>query len=132
MSILTAEQVMAIARKHQPDYCSDTHICFDWQAIADELNAALERGECRNEWEELRQAKGGVKHEEGDKAMSLTETSKPRINHARETIDKLRAYYGKGKTNLTDYQIAEGLEHYKSKAKVDLVVIDELKGDIDD
>lgn len=39
--MLTAEQVMAIARKHQPDYCSDTHICFDWQAIADELNATL-------------------------------------------------------------------------------------------
>ena len=39
---LTAEQVMAIAGKHQPDYCSDTHVCFDWQAIADELNAELE------------------------------------------------------------------------------------------
>ena len=39
---LTAEQVMAIAGKHQPDYCSDTHACFDWQAIADELNAVLE------------------------------------------------------------------------------------------
>ena len=38
---LTAEQVMAIAGRHQPDYCSDTHVCFDWQAIADELNAAL-------------------------------------------------------------------------------------------
>ena len=40
---LTAEQVMAIAGKHQPDYCSDTHVCFDWQAIADELNARAER-----------------------------------------------------------------------------------------
>ena len=38
---LTAEQVMAIAGRHQPDYCSDTHVCFDWQAIADELNAAI-------------------------------------------------------------------------------------------
>lgn len=43
---LTAEQVMSIAGKHQPDYCSDTHACFDWQAIADELNAALGGGEC--------------------------------------------------------------------------------------
>ena len=40
---LTAEQVMAIAGKHQPDYCSDTHVCFDWQAIADELNTRAER-----------------------------------------------------------------------------------------
>jgi len=38
---LTAEQVMAIAGRHQPDYCSDTHVCFDWQAIADELNGEL-------------------------------------------------------------------------------------------
>ena len=38
---LTAEQVMSIAGKHQPDYCSDTHVCFDWQAIADELNEWL-------------------------------------------------------------------------------------------
>ena len=43
---LTAEQVMAIAGKHQPDYCSDTHVCFDWQAIADELNAKLGSGTC--------------------------------------------------------------------------------------
>lgn len=43
---LTAEQVMAIAGKHQPDYCSDTHVCFDWQAIADELNALLGSGTC--------------------------------------------------------------------------------------
>lgn len=43
---LTAEQVMAIAGKHQPDYCSDTHVCFDWQAIADELNTTLGGGEC--------------------------------------------------------------------------------------
>ena len=43
---LTAEQVMAIAGKHQPDYCSDTHACFDWQAIADELNAELDGGTC--------------------------------------------------------------------------------------
>lgn len=40
---LTVEQVMAIAGKHQPDYCSDTHACFDWQAIADELNSRAER-----------------------------------------------------------------------------------------
>jgi len=39
---LTAEQVMKIASRRQPDYCSDTHVCFDWQAIADELNAELE------------------------------------------------------------------------------------------
>ena len=38
---ITAEQVMTIAGKHQPDYCSDTHVCFDWQAIADELNALI-------------------------------------------------------------------------------------------
>lgn len=38
---LTAEQVMAIAGRHQPDYCSDTHVCFDWQAISDELNATI-------------------------------------------------------------------------------------------
>lgn len=43
---LTAEQVMAIAGRHQPDYCSDTHVCFDWQAIANELNATLGGGEC--------------------------------------------------------------------------------------
>jgi len=46
---LTAEQVMAIAGKHQPDYCSDTHVCFDWQAIADELNAELGSGTCEFE-----------------------------------------------------------------------------------
>lgn len=44
---LTAEQVMKIAGKHQPDYCSDTHVCFDWQAIADELNE-LGSGTCEN------------------------------------------------------------------------------------
>ena len=43
---LTAEQVMAIAGRHQPDYCSDTHVCFDWQAIAAELNATMGGGEC--------------------------------------------------------------------------------------
>lgn len=43
---LTAEQVMAIAAKHQPDYCSDTHVCFDWQAIADDLNGELGSGTC--------------------------------------------------------------------------------------
>lgn len=43
---ITAEQVMAIAGRHQPDYCSDTHVCFDWQAIADELNATLGSGTC--------------------------------------------------------------------------------------
>lgn len=52
--------------------------------------------------------------------------SEPRINHARATIDALRARYGKGKTKLTDDQIAEGLEHYKPKGKVDFIVIDEL------
>ena len=46
---LTAEQVMGIAGKHQPDYCSDTHVCFDWQAIADELNATLGSGTCKVE-----------------------------------------------------------------------------------
>lgn len=46
--MLTAEQVMAIAGKHQPDYCSDTHVCFNWQAIADELNVTLGNGTC--EW----------------------------------------------------------------------------------
>ena len=45
---LTSEQVMTIAGKHQPDYCSDTHVCFDWQAIADELNAERSGGECEN------------------------------------------------------------------------------------
>lgn len=46
---LTAEQIMAIAGKHQPDYCSDTHVCFDWQAIADELNATLgDAGTCHD------------------------------------------------------------------------------------
>ena len=51
--MLTAEQVMAIAAKHQPDYCSDTHVCFDWQAIADELNARAERTcECVAEYAE--------------------------------------------------------------------------------
>lgn len=44
---LTAEQVMAIAGKHQPDYCSDTHVCFDWQAIADELNVMMGTGTCK-------------------------------------------------------------------------------------
>ena len=38
---LTAEQVMSIAGKHQSDYCLDTLAFFDWQAIADELNAAM-------------------------------------------------------------------------------------------
>ena len=45
---LTAEQVMAIAAKHQPDYCSDTHVCFDWQAIADDLNAERHVETCRS------------------------------------------------------------------------------------
>lgn len=53
----------------------------------------------------------------------------PRIDRARATIDALRARYGKGKTELTDDQIAEGLEHYRPKAKADIVVIDELRGD---
>lgn len=43
---LTAEQVMKIAGRHQPDYCSDMHVCFDWQAIADELNAVVCNGTC--------------------------------------------------------------------------------------
>lgn len=46
---LTAKQVMAIAGRHQPDYCSDTHVCFDWQAIADELNATLGSCNCSND-----------------------------------------------------------------------------------
>lgn len=54
---------------------------------------------------------------------------KLRIDHARATIDTLRARYGKGKTKLTDDQIAEGLEHYRTKAEVDFVVVDELRGD---
>ena len=51
------------------------------------------------------------------------------INCARGIIDALRAHYGKGKTKLTDEQIAEGLEHYGPKATVDIVMIDELGGD---
>ena len=47
----------------------------------------------------------------------------------RATIDALRARYGKDKTKLTDDQIAEGIEHYRPKAKVDIVVVDELRGD---
>ena len=54
---------------------------------------------------------------------------KLRIDHARSVIDGLRVHYGKGKTKLTDDQIAEGLEYYRPKAKVGIVVIDELKGD---
>lgn len=49
---LTAEQVMSIARKHQPDYCLDTHVCFDWQAIADELNVSLGE-ECDVKWRDI-------------------------------------------------------------------------------
>ena len=54
---ITAEQVMTIAGKHQPDYCSDTHVCFDWQAIADELNVTLDSRECtpHGEWESISQ-----------------------------------------------------------------------------
>lgn len=51
------------------------------------------------------------------------------VHHARAVIDALRARYGKGKTRLTDDQIAEGLEHYRPKSKVDFVLIDELRGD---
>ena len=51
------------------------------------------------------------------------------VDHARATIDALRARYGKGKTKLTDDQIAEGLEHYRREAKADIVVMDELRGD---
>jgi hypothetical protein len=54
---------------------------------------------------------------------------KLRIDHARAAIDALRLRYGKGKTKLTDDQIAEGLEHYRPKAEVYIVVIDELRGD---
>lgn len=50
---------------------------------------------------------------------------KLRIDHARATIDALRLRYGKGKTKLTDDQIAEGLENYRPKAKADIVMIDE-------
>ena len=46
---LTAKQVMAIAGRHQPDYCSDTHVCFDWQAFVDELNATLGSCNCTND-----------------------------------------------------------------------------------
>ena len=53
---------------------------------------------------------------------------KLRIDCARAVIDALRAHYGKGKTKLTDEQIAEGLEHYSPKAKVDIVMVDELRG----
>lgn len=53
---------------------------------------------------------------------------KQTINHARTIIDALRTHYGKGKTKLTDDQIAKGLEYYRPKAKVDFVVFDELKG----
>lgn len=56
---------------------------------------------------------------------------KLRIDHARAAIDALRVRYGKGKTKLTDDQIAEGLEHYRPKAKVDIVVIDELRGNVE-
>lgn len=55
--------------------------------------------------------------------------NKHEVNRARATIDTLRARYGKGKTKLADDQIAEGLEHYRPKAEVDLVVVDELRGD---
>ena len=51
------------------------------------------------------------------------------INRARATIDALRARYGKGKTKLTDDQIAEGLRAYRPKAKADAIVVDELRGD---
>lgn len=61
---------------------------------------------------------------EGGEAMNEHE-----VNRARAIIDKLRMRYGKGKTKLTDDQIAEGLEHYRPKAEVDLVVVDELRGD---
>ena len=54
---------------------------------------------------------------------------KLRIDHARATIDALKARYGKGKTKLTDDQVAEGLEHYRPKAKADIAVIDELRSD---
>ncbi len=50
---------------------------------------------------------------------------KSKIDHARATINVLRARYSKVKTKLTDDQIAEGLEHYRPKAKADIVVIDE-------
>ena len=56
---------------------------------------------------------------------------KLRIDHARTAIDALRVRYGKGKTKLTDDQIAEGLERYRPKAKVDIVVIDELRGNVE-
>lgn len=51
------------------------------------------------------------------------------IGHTRTVVDALRMYYGKRRTKLTDEQIAEGLEHYRPKAKADIVVIDELRGD---
>ena len=54
---------------------------------------------------------------------------KLRIDRARSTINALRKRYGKGKTKLTDKQIAEGLEHYRPKAEVDFYMFDELRGD---
>lgn len=62
---VTAEQVMAIVGRYQPAYCPYTNGRFDWQGIADELNALSlnnqsmseslsERGTCKNKATSLR------------------------------------------------------------------------------
>ena len=55
---------------------------------------------------------------------------KLRIDHARAVIDALKLRYGKGKTKLTDDQIAEGLEYYRPKKKADVIVIGETEREI--
>lgn len=56
--------------------------------------------------------------------------TKHEINRTRAGINSLRARYGAGETTLTDDQIAEGVEHYRPKASVDILVVDEM-GDMD-
>ena len=48
------------------------------------------------------------------------------VDKARDTINALRAYYGAGKTTMTDEQIQAGMEHYRPKRKCDFVIVDEL------
>ena len=48
---LTAEQVRKAVNGH--GNIMDNRFYCDWQAIADELNATLGNGECRNEWAEF-------------------------------------------------------------------------------
>lgn len=57
---LTAEQVEVIVARHQPGYCPDTHYCFDWKAIADELNTVRE---CKLEETTSYQSERGTVHE---------------------------------------------------------------------